>query len=163
MDGKLRSMTSVYFVRDDQLLCLFRLGSQVADKMYVGAAGGHFLPKEVGDARACLYREMREELDLQPDEVEGLTLRYVTLRLKNGQIRQNYYFFAHLRTQRSLTSTEGNLQWIALDQLFDYPMPASAKMMLKHYVSVGRFDSQPYGGVAKPESIDFYPLTEFGD
>ena len=58
MDGKLRSMTSVYLTGEKGLLCLYRIGSKVADRMYIGAAGGHFEPSEVSDARACVLREM---------------------------------------------------------------------------------------------------------
>ena len=39
---KLRNMTSLYLVSDDQVLCLYRVGSRVADRMYIGSAGGHF-------------------------------------------------------------------------------------------------------------------------
>ena len=35
---KVRNMTSVYFLRENEILCLYRIGSKVADKMYVGAA-----------------------------------------------------------------------------------------------------------------------------
>ena len=38
MDGILRNMTSVYLVRDDEVLCLFRQGSRVADQKYIGSA-----------------------------------------------------------------------------------------------------------------------------
>lgn len=39
-----------------------------------------------------MLREMNEELGLQPNDVDGLALRYITLRKINGEIRQNYYF-----------------------------------------------------------------------
>ena len=35
MDIKLRNMTSVYFVRDEEILCLYRIGSRVAKQRYV--------------------------------------------------------------------------------------------------------------------------------
>ena len=47
---KLRNMTSVYFVRGEELLCLYRIGSRVANEKYVGAAGGH-------SARRPVYRQ----------------------------------------------------------------------------------------------------------
>ena len=47
MDGILRNMTSVYLVRDDEVLCLFRQGSRVADQKYIGSAGGHFEKEEL--------------------------------------------------------------------------------------------------------------------
>ena len=70
MNGTLRSMTSVYFVQEDGLLCLLRIGSRIAEGKYVGAAGGHFEEGEVSSARACVLREMQEEL--------GLTYMFIT-------------------------------------------------------------------------------------
>ena len=43
---KLRNMTSVYFVEQDRLLCLYRIGSRVVGNKHVGAAGGHFEKEE---------------------------------------------------------------------------------------------------------------------
>ena len=164
MNGKLRSMTSVYFTREDGVLCLFRIGSKVADKMYIGAAGGHFEPEEVGDARACVLREMNEELGLTESDVGGLTLRYITLRLKNGEIRQNYYFFARLLTDRPLSSCEGRLEWIRWEDLPGLVMPVSAKQMILHYVQTGRFDDRLYASITAsdaPEQSHFTAMREF--
>lgn len=117
MDIKLRNMTSIYLVSNTGLLCLYRIGSRVANNMYIGSAGGHFEKDELNDARACVLREMKEELGLTEGDVEGLTLRYISLRLKNGEIRQNYYFFGRLAGERELTSTEGILKWIPYEDI----------------------------------------------
>lgn len=162
-DGRLRNMTSLYLTDDTGVLCLYRIGSRVADKLYVGAAGGHFEKDELCDARACVLREMAEELDLTESELEGLKLRYITLRLKNGEIRQNYYFFARLKNRKQLQSTEGNLRWVSWEALTDLPMPVSAKHMILHYRDVGRFDEQLYGGITRRVCTDFVPLQEFSD
>ena len=90
MDGKLRNMTSLYLTDDTGILCLYRIGSRVADKMYIGSAGGHFEKEELNDARACVLREAREELGIDEKDIPDMKLRYITLRLKNGEIRQNY-------------------------------------------------------------------------
>lgn len=47
---------------------------------------------ELNDAKACVLREMNEELGLCEDNIRNLSLRYVTLRRTKGEIRQNYYF-----------------------------------------------------------------------
>ncbi len=38
MNGKLRSMTALYLLKEDKILMLYRIGSRVADNMYVGVA-----------------------------------------------------------------------------------------------------------------------------
>lgn len=161
MSGKLRNMTSLYLVRDGEILCLFRQGSRVADKKYIGSAGGHFEMEELNDARACVLREMREELGLGQSEVEGLKLRYITHRLKNGEIRQNYYFFGSLTEDKPLSSTEGILRWVSYEEFPKLEMPVSAKHMILHYIREGRFTDHIYGGITEKTGTTFVPMMEF--
>ena len=163
MDGKLRNMTSVYLTGEKGILCLYRIGSRVANNKYIGSAGGHFEKEELNDARACALREMQEELGLTEADVEDLKLRYITLRLKNGEIRQNYYFFGKLKTQRPLESTEGNLHWFSYEEAENLQMPASAKHMLLHYLKIGRFDDHLYAGMTEDTGTRFVVMKEFED
>ena len=160
---KLRNMTSLYLVEEDRILCLYRIGSRVVSNKYVGSAGGHFEPRELNDPRACILREMEEELGLSESDVEGLTLRYITHRLMEGEIRQNYYFFGRLKEQRELTSSEGDLHWVNFAEIPQLPMPVSAKHMILHYLKTGRYDDNLYGGVTDCGGTHFVPLTEFDD
>ena len=154
-------MTSVYFVREDAILCLYRIGSKVADRLFVGAAGGHFEGSEMNDPEACILREIREELDLDPKDILNLKLRYVTHRLKNGEIRQNYYFFAELKGHEPLQSTEGFLRWVKYDEFTNLPMPVSAKHMMMHYLAQGRYSDDLYAGITEEAGTYFVSLSEF--
>ena len=161
MDGKLRNMTSLYLVDDSGILCLYRIGSRVSNQKYVGSAGGHFEPCELNDARACVLREMQEELGLTESDVEGLRLRYITHRLTSGEIRQNYYFFARLKEERPLTSTEGTLRRVPYGQIPALEMPVSAKHMILHYVKEGRFTDKLYAGITEEQGTHFVEMREF--
>lgn len=161
MDGKLRNMTSVYLTGERGILCLYRIGSRVANNKYIGSAGGHFEKEELSDARACVLREMREELGLGEEDVQGLKLRYITYRLKDGEIRQNYYFFASLREDRELQSSEGTLQWVPPEGFEALNMPVSAKHMILHYLRRGRFDETLYAGITRETGTEFVPMEEF--
>ena len=163
MDGKLRNMTSVYLTGERGILCLYRIGSRVANNKYIGSAGGHFEQSELNDAKKCALRELEEELGLTEADIEGMALRYVTLRLKNGEIRQNYYFFGKLKTDKPLQSTEGILQWFSYEEAENLHMPASAKQMMLHYLKIGRFDDNLYAGITTPEGADFVIMKEFED
>lgn len=158
---KLRNMTSLYLVNDRGVLCLYRLGSRVADHMYIGSAGGHFEEGELNDPQKCVLREMNEELGLTEEDVTGLTLRYITLRLKNGEIRQNYYFFARLRREQGLKSTEGILRWVPWEEVPTLEMPGSAKHMLLHYKKEGQKTTQIYGGITQEAGTTFETFREF--
>ena len=161
MDGKLRNMTSVYLTGEKGILCLYRVGSKVANNKYIGSAGGHFEKEELNDARSCVLREMKEELGISESDVTDLKMRYITCRLKDGEIRQNYYFFGKLKENRELESTEGILRWIPYDGFADLNMPVSAKHMILHYLKVGRFDDTLYAGITEETGTVFIPMREF--
>ena len=162
MDIKLRNMTSLYLVREDGILCLYRIGSRVVSNKYIGSAGGHFEPSELNDPKACVLRELREELGLAESDIADLTLRYITHRLMGNEIRQNYYFFARLKDDRLLTSTEGELQWIPYEAIPSLVMPVSAKHMILHYLKTGRFDDRLYAGITEETGTTFVPMESFG-
>lgn len=161
MEVKLRNMTSLYLVKDTAVLCLYRVGSRVANRKYIGSAGGHFEPEELNDPKRCILREMQEELGLWESDVEGLSLRYITHRLTEGEIRQNYYFFARLKEERVLSSTEGSLHWIPFEEIPDLEMPISAKHMILHYIREGRFTDRLYAGITEEDGTRFVEMREF--
>lgn len=158
---KLRNMTSLYLVREDAILCLYRVGSRVVSNKYIGSAGGHFEPEELNDPRRCVLRELREELGLAEEDLEGLSLRYITHRLMGSEIRQNYYYFARLREERTLSSTEGQLRWIPFGEFEALPMPTSAKHMILHYLKEGRRTDHLYCGVTEEAGTDFVVMRSF--
>lgn len=161
MAVKLRNMTSVYLVNDTGVLCLYRIGSRVANNKYVGSAGGHFEKEELNDPKKCVLREMKEELGLTEEDVEGLTLRYITHRLTGGEIRQNYYFFGRLKEERPLQSTEGILRRVSWEDIPALEMPVSAKHMILHYVQEGRFTDRLYAGITEETGTRFVEMREF--
>lgn len=161
MDVKLRNMTSVYLTGEKGILCLYRIGSRVVSNRYIGSAGGHFEPAELNDPRACVLREMGEELGLTEADVEGLTLRYITHRLMGGEIRQNYYFFGKLKEDRELSSTEGTLRWVQDAEFPGLPMPVSAKHMILHYLKEGRYTDHIYCGVTEENGTRFVIMRDF--
>ena len=161
MIPKLRNMTSLYLVREDAVLCLYRVGSRVANNKYIGSCGGHFEEWELNDPYACICREMEEELGLTAADMEDLNLRYITHRLANGEIRQNYYFFARLKAERELHSNEGELHWIPWGEIADLRMPVSAKHMILHYLETGRYTDHIYAGITEETGTRFIQMNEF--
>lgn len=162
MLGKLRNMTAIYLLRGDQVLLLYRKGGRVVTDVWTGSAGGHFESDELNDAKACVLRELREELGLEEGHIEGLTMRYVALRNTKGEIRQNYYFFAYLKDDapQALASAEGEVQWFSLDGLGAVEMPLSAKFVMDHYCATGRYTDKLYAAVVNPEGASFTDLSQ---
>lgn len=160
--GKLRNMTAIYLLHKGKMLLLYRQGSKVVDNVWIGAAGGHFEEYELNDAKACVLRELEEELGVSENMLSNLALRYIVLRGVKGEIRQNYYFFANLKEdfQGTLTSNEGELKWFAPEELLKLKMPFSAQFMIEHYLSTGRYDEKIYGGIADGKKVVFTELVE---
>lgn len=132
----------------------------MVSNVWVGSAGGHFEQGELNDPKACVLRELEEELGLTGDQLKDLTLRYIMLRRTKGEVRQNYYYFAELREDRALSSNEGMLQWFPLEKLPELDMPFSAKQMILHYLKSGRFHDKLYCGVGNGETSVFSELPE---
>lgn len=159
---KLRNMTSIYICHQGKMLMLYRVGSRVVDPSWCGI-GGHFEKEELNDPWACVLRELEEETPLKKDMLQNLTFKYVTLRLKKGEIRQNYYFFADLKDDVSFdfTSDEGSLAWVPLEEVMKKEMPLTAKFMLDHYLKIGQFDQKIYSGTTLEDEMVFTELKEF--
>lgn len=159
---KLRNMAGVYLLRDGKILLLYRQGSRVADRLWIPSAGGHLEEYELNNPRACVLRELNEEMGLCEDDLQNLRLKYITLRKTNGEIRINYYFFADLAAAGSvsLQSNEGVLKWFETDEISELEMPFTSKPVLFHYLSRGMFDDRIYVGTANEKDVDFSVLFE---
>lgn len=158
----LRNMASVYLMKNDNILLLFREGSRVANRLWVASAGGHFEEWELNNPKACALRELYEELSVSGDMICNLRLRYITLRKTQGEIRQNYYFFADLKSDSdsAIVSNEGVCRWFGLDEILDLEMPLSAKQMLTHFIKTGISNDKLYVGAAEKENAVFTELAE---
>lgn len=161
MLGKLRNMTSIYLLKDNKVLLLYRQGSRVVNNLWTGSAGGHFEEFELNDAKACIVRELYEEIGISENELTNLEMKYITLRNVKGEIRQNYYFFARIDKDISITSNEGILKWFSFDELKDLEMPFTARYVINHYVSVGMNTDKLYGGIATENGVIFNELENF--
>ena len=163
MDGQLRNMTSLYLIKGDRMLLLYRQGGSVVNDVWVGSAGGHFESFELNDARACVLRELYEELGITENEIANLRLRYVTLRGTKKELRQNYYFFADLRDRVNdqLVSNEGICKWFAMEEVSSLKMPFTAQFVVEHYLKEGCHTDMVYGGIADGVQVVFIELPAF--
>ena len=163
MDGRLRNMASIYISKGNKMLLLYRQGGRVVNDVWVGSAGGHFEEYELNDAKACVLRELREELGIEEKDIENLHLRYVTLRRSKGELRQNYYFFADLKEgiDERFSSNEGVSRWFPLSEVTSLEMPFTAKYVIEHYINVGCKTDMIYGGIADGKKVVFMEMPDF--
>jgi len=159
---KQRNMTSIFLCTENKILLLFRQGSKVVNNMWIGSAGGHFEEYELNDARACVLRELKEELSVEESMLSDLQLRYITMRNVGEEVRINYFFFANLKNaeELELQSDEGMLKWFHHDEIKNLEMSFSAKYVMEHYLEIGRFNQVLYGGIASGEEMIFTEMPE---
>jgi len=158
----LRNLTSIYIIFKDKILLLYRVGSRVVQPSWCGL-GGHFEKDELNDPKACVLRELFEEVGITESDIGRVELKYITLRMKNNEVRQNYYFFTELNNAEININEcdEGILEWVDINEVLDREMPFTAKECLKHYLSTGKDDDKLYGGVATDSGVNFIELKEF--
>lgn len=158
----LRNMTAIYIIFENKMLLLYRVGSRVVQPSWCGI-GGHFEKDELNNPKACVIRELYEETGITENDIGDVELRYISLRLKNNEIRQNYYYFTDLHnTEIDIKEcSEGKLEWVDENEVLDREMPFSAKECLKHYLSIGKHNNKLYAGVSTERGIDFTELKEF--
>ncbi len=159
---KLRNMTGIYLSCNGQMLLLYRQGGRVVSDQWVASAGGHFEKDELNDPKACVLRELREELGLAEEDLSDLKMRYIGLRNVNREIRQNYYFFADLKSGHDslLSSNEGKCRWVDDADIMNYDMPLTARYVMEHYLKVGRYTDELYAAVSDGQGFQFIPLRE---
>ena len=159
---KLRNMTGIYLSCRGQMLLLYRQGGRVVTNQWVASAGGHFEENELNDPRCCVLRELKEELNLTENDLTNLRMRYIGLRNVNGEIRQNYYFFADLKPEHysQFRSSEGKCKWVDYADIPAYDMPLTAKYVMEHYLQTGRYTDCLYSAVSDGKGFQFTELAD---
>lgn len=97
------------------------------------AVGGHVESGEHEDLRQSCLREIAEETGIQPSQLQELSLRYVLLRQRNKELRQQFVYFGTTTTTDIGSTDEGTLHWIPCHEVFDRPMTDGNRLMLEHY------------------------------
>lgn len=160
-----RLMTSIFLIRDGRILLLYRIGSSAVPDSWVGI-GGHIEPDEIRDPTAAALRELQEEVEIAPEEISELTLRYVSLRDTGGELRTTFYFTAELRpgTPAPTSCPEGELRWFDLTdpELTTLSMPQTASAALTHWLAAGRHDDVLRSIVMTESGAQVVPLAQGG-
>lgn len=158
----LRNMTTIYIMFNNKILMLYRVGSRVVQPSWCGI-GGHFEKDELNNPKACIIRELLEETGIGESDIGDVKLKYITLRMKNNEISQNYYYFTEFfNTEIDIKNCdEGTLEWVDINEVLDREMPFTAKECLKHYLDIGKDDNKLYAGIATENGVNFVELKEF--
>ena len=131
--NSLRVMTTAYLFHKGSVLLMERSSQRSFLPGLWSGIGGHVDPTEYGDLRNACLREIEEETGLQSEHVQELVLRYVILRQRKHELRQQFIYFGTTSKTELDTTDEGTLHWRPLNQVFECRMTDSNRLMLRHY------------------------------
>ncbi|MCL2776051.1 MAG: NUDIX domain-containing protein [Oscillospiraceae bacterium] len=169
---KLRNMTTVYVFHNDKILFIKKTGSRIFSSpntiLWCGI-GGHFENKELNNPENCVVRELFEETSLKESDMKNLALKYITLRKKEEEIRQQYIYFADLANPCAVLREcdEGELHWVKINDISNLEMAFNNAQCLNHYFQTGKNDDFIYVCAIEVKNSDnmphavFTPLQDF--
>lgn len=133
LDMKLRQMATAFIYRDSQLLLMKKQQSRLQQGEFWSGLGGHMEEHEINSPYEACVREIFEESGITESELTNMALRYILIRRKDKEIRQQYVFFAQTSRQETVSSDEGELFWVDEDQVLNQTFSRIVKSMLEHY------------------------------
>lgn len=166
MDIRLRQLAAALLFDGSKLLLMHKRGSrwQRQTTPFYAAIGGHMEAGELNDPLSACLREIEEETGLQERDIANLRLKYVLLRLKENEIRQQFIYVGDVLRTDVAASEEGELEWHELDAAMHLHSSAIHHAMLRHYRENSNRD-QVYTGtmsVADDGSprVQWHPLRD---
>jgi len=170
----LRNMASVYIFNGNKVLLMKKNRSKIfskPDTVLWCPIGGHFENEELNNPDKCVIRELFEETSFKESDIKNLELKYITIRIKDMEIRQQYIYFADLANINAALSEcdEGEMYWIKTDDIFKLEMSFTNTQCLSHYfqnIQNGKKDKFIYVGVSgisgdNMPKVVFTPLRDF--
>jgi 8-oxo-dGTP diphosphatase len=134
---KLRLLSTAVLFNENDLLMMKRSPNRTLSPGMWAAVGGHVEPYEIADPRAACLREIEEETGLPESDIRDLTLRYILIRLRGSEVRQQFVYFGRTAGRALGETTEGELHWIPLEQVSDRNIPYIYRAVLEHYFRNG--------------------------
>jgi 8-oxo-dGTP diphosphatase len=127
-------MATAYLFKANQVLMMKKSGSRLYDSEFWSGLGGHLEPNELNHPKHACVREIYEESGIDEFEVMDLKLRYILLRIKENEIRQQYVYFGSTAKEDLLASEEGELFWVSIDEIMNLHLSIINKYMIEHYL-----------------------------
>jgi 8-oxo-dGTP diphosphatase len=162
---KCRMMAAAMLFHGDELLMMERSMERTLNPGMWAAVGGHLEPDELSRPRDACMREIYEETGFAPDDIKELKLRYILLRNKDGELRQQF-IYSGIATRKDFVDTdEGKLHWVPVAEVLDREIPYIFRMTLDHYFREGPREHAWVGIASLDPStngprVDWLPLTD---
>lgn len=133
----LRLMSTAVLFNGDDMLMMKRSPNRTLSPGKWAGIGGHLEPSEIGDPLAACLREIEEETGLRPEDIEGLELRYILLRLNGRDLRQQFVYVGRTGRRDVSATEEGELHWVPRGEILSKDIPYVFRTLLEHWLDSG--------------------------
>lgn len=154
MTGYQRNSFTIFLVNEGRILVKC-IGNKMISPSWFSSGGGF-----ENDNLEFIRHKMFCEYGVTVDDLEEPKLRYITMRYTEGELRQNFFYFAETKNDLNIGFI-GNNKWIPFMELINMEMPKTVQGVLKHYLEVGRSNERVYCGVVKQKGVAISELEEF--
>lgn len=129
----IRTMAGAFLTFENKVLLLKRgMHKALAPGMW-SCVGGHMEPQDNNSPYQTCYREITEETGITPADIEGLSLRYITVQHMPDEICTGYFFVGEITYELPLPQCdEGELHWVSLADLPGLPMSFFIREIINH-------------------------------
>ncbi|MEF3354119.1 NUDIX domain-containing protein [Paenibacillus sp. GYB006] len=131
---EVRQMSTAFLFNENKVIMMKKEASKITDTVFWTGLGGHLEANELNFPKKACVREIFEESGIQEEEIEELKLRYILLRVKEEEIRQQFVYFGKTKRLKFINSDEGELHWIDRDKILDMRLSKIISFMMKHYL-----------------------------
>ena len=164
-----RLLAGAFLTYQNKVLLIKRgMHKELGPGMWSGI-GGHLEPEELSNPRkinhlAAIYREIKEEAGVSPEELLNLDLRYIITLINRtrNEIENVYYYFGKVSGEfEPPYCDEGVLHWVDFKDVKDLPMTFFVKETILHWLDNRDKDNVFLVGINKDnDKSTFVELSE---
>jgi 8-oxo-dGTP diphosphatase len=130
---EVRQMATAFLINENKVLMMKKNSSRITDTEFWTGLGGHLEASELKFPKRACIREIFEESGIEENEIEELKLKYILLRIKEEEIRQQFVYFGKTKRSNYINSDEGELHWIDINKILELRLSKIVSFMVKHY------------------------------
>ena len=131
---EVRQMSTALLFNENKVLMMKKDSSRITNTMFWTGLGGHLEPEELNFPKRACIREIFEESGIREEEIEDLKLKYILIRIKDDEIRQQFVYFGEVKSSEFINSAEGELHWIELGDILELKLSKIVTFMVNHYL-----------------------------
>jgi 8-oxo-dGTP diphosphatase len=131
---EVRQIAAAFLFNNRKVLMMRKSKSRLYDFDCWTGLGGHLEQGELNHPRKACIREIYEESGIPEEHLFDLNLRYILIRIKEDEIRQQFVYIGKTNCEELIESDEGQLFWIDQDELINLNQSKIIKFMIEDYL-----------------------------